>query len=90
MCSGIKQLFYWSNESSTASIDFLLQNHAGLPIPLEVKSGINLQAKSLTVYRNRYAPAFSVRTSLADYKHDRSNEIFDLPIYAISCISELL
>lgn len=90
MCNGIKQLFYWSNESSTASIDFLLQNREGLPIPLEVKSGINLRAKSLMVYRSRYAPAFSLRTSLADYKHDCSNKIFDLPIYAVSRIGELL
>ena len=43
-------LFYWTNDQGTAEIDFLLE-YDGRVIPLEVKAGINLQAKSLKVYR---------------------------------------
>ena len=50
-------------------------------IPLEVKAEINLRAKSLKSYRDKYAPEVSVRASMADYKeHDG---LVDLPLYVI-------
>ena len=48
--------------------------------PVEVKAGINTQAKSLKTYRKLFSPTFSFRTSLADW-HDGA-EIKDIPLYA--------
>ena len=85
-----KPLFYWSKENSRASIDFLVQNHEGNTIPIEVKSGVRLSSQGLNAYRATYSPAYSIRTSLAEYKYDAGNRIYDIPIYAISRIGEFL
>lgn len=37
-------------------------------IPVEVKAEVNLRAKSLKTYREKFSPEISVRTSMADYK----------------------
>ncbi len=50
-------------------------------IPVEVKAQLNLKAKSLRVYREKYHPQLSVRTSMADYR--REEGLVNLPLYAI-------
>ncbi|MDR0503338.1 MAG: AAA family ATPase [Treponema sp.] len=72
---------YWTNESATAEIDFVLQMEGEI-IPIEVKSSINLKAKSLSVYREKFKPKTEVRTSLANY--NKQNNLYDIPLYAIS------
>ncbi len=37
-------------------------------MPVEVKAEVNLKAKSLKTYREKFHPEISVRTSMADYK----------------------
>ncbi|MDR3230480.1 MAG: ATP-binding protein [Synergistaceae bacterium] len=76
------QLHYWARTNSTAEIDFLLDSPATHAVPVEVKSGINLQAKSLKVYQEKYAPPLAVRTSAADYK--QTGNLYDIPLYAFS------
>ncbi len=61
--------YYWANDNGTAEIDFLIAGNSG-PVPLEVKAGINLQAKSLKVYRDRFSPEKCIRISLAGYRDD--------------------
>lgn len=73
--------FYWSAERSTAEVDFLFQADGAL-VPVEAKAGENLQAKSLAVFREKFAPRISVRTSLADYRHE--SWLVNLPLYALS------
>jgi predicted AAA+ superfamily ATPase len=73
--------FYWQLENSQAEIDFLVQLDAEI-IPVEVKSRINLQAKSLKVYIGKFNPKTALRVSQANYKI--SNNIIDIPIYAFS------
>ncbi|MFI3271376.1 MAG: ATP-binding protein [Pseudomonadota bacterium] len=82
---------YWGNDAGTAEIDFVVDNsqgnafntHAGI-IPIEVKATQNLQAKSLKVYREKYQPAQSIRTSLADYKEE--NGLVNIPLYAFASV----
>ncbi len=50
-------------------------------IPIEVKAERNLQAKSLKVYRDRFQPARSIRTSMAEYKDE--GWLLNLPLWAI-------
>ncbi|MDD4189428.1 MAG: ATP-binding protein, partial [Eubacteriales bacterium] len=61
--------YYWTNDRGNAEIDFLIDN-GRMVIPLEVKSEVNLQAKSLKAYRDKYDPKISVKTSMANYKNE--------------------
>jgi hypothetical protein len=68
--------------------------------PVEVKSGINLQAKSLKVYMQKYKTEIAIRTSLADYKESeviyenheeqKSGKVIDIPLYAIASLPGIL
>ena len=56
-------------------------------IPVEVKAEVNLKAKSLKIYREKYDPVISVRTSMADYK--KEEQLVNLPLYALEEINRL-
>ena len=56
--------------------------------PIEVKADINLQAKSLKTYMEKYKPEYAVRLSLADYKV--TGNLYDIPLYAISALKEII
>ncbi len=53
-------------------------------VPVEVKAEVNLQAKSLKVYRDKFQPKLSVRTSMADYK--REDWLLNCPLWMIGII----
>ncbi len=73
-------VYYYTNDRGSCEIDFLIDDGEKI-IPLEVKAEINLRAKSLKSYRDKYAPKISTRASMADYKeHDG---LVDLPLYVI-------
>lgn len=78
--------WYWANDRNSAEIDFLIDTGADI-VPIEVKAEINLQAKSLRVYREQYAPRIAVRTAMTDYKLEDS--LINLPLYAIGMIREV-
>ncbi len=77
--------FYWA--SNTAEVDFITEIEGNV-IPLEVKAGINLKAKSLKSYMDRHMPEKAVRTSLADFKI--TPPIYDIPLYMISEFCKIL
>ena len=79
-CSMSYEGFYYNNKYSTAEIDFLFQNKDSI-IPIEVRAGINLKAKSLRTYIEKYNPVYAIRTGLNDYK--RTDKIIDIPLYNI-------
>jgi predicted AAA+ superfamily ATPase len=80
---GVKNLFYWANDSGAAELDFILENENKI-YPLEVKSGENLQAKSLKTFSGKHPELHCYRTSLSDYR--KENWMTNLPLY---CISQL-
>lgn len=80
-------VFYWSNDTSRAEIDFVIQIKSDV-VPVEVKAERNLQAKSLKVYMEKFKPNYAIRTSMADYK--KTNSLIDIPMYAIEIIKEEL
>ncbi len=57
LCSGLEPIYTWRGVSS--EIEFLLPS-GNQVIPIEVKAGINTKAKSLRVFREKYAPQTSV------------------------------
>lgn len=76
-------VFYWSNETSRAEIDFVIQIKSDV-VPVEVKAERNLQAKSLKVYMEKFKPNYAIRTSMADYK--KTDNLIDLPLYGMENI----
>ena len=73
-------VYYWTNEKSTAEIDFIIQQK-GKVIPIEVKASENLQAKSLKSYCQKFQPEIAVRTSLSEYRQEEW--LVNIPLYAI-------
>ena len=76
-------IYYWTNENSTAEVDFVIQNEEEI-IPIEVKSGTNIKSVSFKFFCEKYKPAKAIRASLADYKHEEW--MINLPLYAINSI----
>lgn len=79
-------VFYWSNETSRAEIDFVIQIKSDV-VPVEVKAERNLQAKSLKVYMEKFKPNYAIRTSMADYK--KTDNLIDLPLYGIEITNKI-
>jgi predicted AAA+ superfamily ATPase len=61
-------LFYWTS-GETSEVDFIMQYGSEI-IPIEVKSGMNVKAKSLKLFRDKYKPKISVRFSLMNSKYN--------------------
>ena len=71
-------IYYYTNDRGNCEIDFLIDD-GNKVIPLEVKAELNLKAKSLKTYREKYSPEVAVRTSMADYKEN--DGLVDMPLY---------
>ena len=78
---------YWYNPDGQAEVDFLIQDN-DIVIPVEVKSGMNLNAKSLRSFREKYNPQIAIRTSLNNLKFD--NGLLNIPLYLFGELPRLL
>jgi len=76
-------IYYYTNDRNTCEVDFIVDNGDNI-IPLEVKAEINLKAKSLKTYREKFTPEISIRSSMADYSEEIG--LINLPLYAIDGI----
>ncbi len=76
-------LYYYTNSRGACEIDFIVDTGEQI-IPVEVKAEVNLKAKSLKTYRDKYSPEISIRTSMTDFK--REDGLINLPLYAIETI----
>ena len=74
--------YYWISKDS-AKIDFITRIGKDI-IPIEVKSSDNVRSKSLSVYINKYKPAYSIRISTKNFGFE--NNIKSVPLYAVFCI----
>ena len=73
---------YWAMDGqSRAEVEFIVQTGSQI-VPVEVKSEINLRAKSLAVYMNKYQPRLAVRSSVANYK--KTDNLYDVPFYLLN------
>lgn len=73
-------IYYYRNDRGSCEVDFVVDTGEEI-VPLEVKAEVNLKAKSLKNYHEKYNPPISIRTSMADYK--KEDWIVNLPLYAI-------
>lgn len=77
-------IYYYTNDRGSCEVDFVIDNGEQI-IPIEVKAEINLKAKSLKTYCEKFQPEIAVRTSMADYK--KEDWLINLPLYAVAEIS---
>jgi predicted AAA+ superfamily ATPase len=73
-------IYYYTNARGSCEIDFVI-DYDGQTIPIEVKAEVNLKAKILRVYKEKFDPKISIRASMADYK--KEDWLVNLPLYAI-------
>ena len=78
-------VYYYTNDRGSCEVDFILDTGEQI-VPVEVKAEVNLKAKSLKTYREKFSPAISVRTSMADYK--KEDWLVNLPLYAVEEIDK--
>ena len=83
--AGDLRICYYTNDRGTCEVDFVIDTGEEI-VPLEVKAEVNLKAKSLKVYCERFKPDVSVRTSMSDYKSE--DRLINLPLYAIGNIKK--
>lgn len=74
------EVYYYTNDRGSCEVDFVIDTGEQI-VPVEVKAEVNLKAKSLKTYREKYRPQVSVRTSMADHK--KENGLINLPLYAV-------
>lgn len=78
------RISYWTAERGTAEVDFIIDTGSDV-IPVEVKAETNLQAKSLKVYRDKFQPKQSIRTSMSDYRQE--SWLLNLPLWAVEAVA---
>lgn len=79
-------LYYYTNDRGSCEVDFIVDTSEQI-IPVEVKAEINLRAKSLKTYCEKYNPKIAVRTSMADFR--KEDWLVNLPLYAIDYLPKL-
>jgi predicted AAA+ superfamily ATPase len=75
--------YYWSNDSTPAKIDFVVQDDRGV-FPIEVKAEENVRAKSMAAYISSHPEAqlHGLRFSMKGY--EQQSRMTNVPLYAIS------
>ena len=80
-------VYYYTNDRGSCEVDFVIDTGEQV-IPVEVKAEVNLKAKSLKTYLEKFQPELAVRTSMADYR--KEERLVNLPLYAVEEINEVL
>ncbi len=76
-------LYYYTNDRGSCEVDFIIDTGEQI-VPVEVKAEVNLKAKSLKTYCEKFRPEISVRTSMADYR--KEDWLLNLPLYLVENI----
>lgn len=80
-------VYYYTNDRGSCEVDFVIDTGEQV-IPVEVKAEVNLKAKSLKTYLEKFQPELAVRTSMADYR--KEERLVNLPLYAVEEINEVI
>ncbi|NQY79276.1 MAG: ATP-binding protein [Candidatus Caenarcaniphilales bacterium] len=76
-------LYTWTE--GQAEIEFLMDLDAKV-VPIEVKSGLNLKAKSLESFKNRYSPDKSILLSAQNFEYNHDKRLLKVPLYLAGSI----
>jgi predicted AAA+ superfamily ATPase len=81
-------LFYWTSDYQ-AELDFVFQKDTEI-VGIEVKKGVHVKSRSLSVFIQKYAPSYSIRFSEKNFgRGDNAaaeNGIISIPLYAAFCV----
>lgn len=80
------EMYYWSSDAN-AEVDFVTTMGSNV-VPIEVKSGTNVKAKSLKIFRDSYQPKLSIRFSMLPFEYN--NGLLNLPIYLSGFVDALV
>jgi predicted AAA+ superfamily ATPase len=78
---------YWGRDEGKSEVDFVVQWRNEI-VPIEVKSGIRTQSKSLDIYRDLYHPAHAIRTTLKGF--GLNGDLYSIPLYMIASFADML
>lgn len=78
--------YYWTS-GNTAEVDFIWQLNDQI-IPIEVKSGENLSARSLTIYRQKYNPDIAIKVSMKNL--EKQEKTINVPLYLLWNIEKII
>lgn len=81
-----RSIYYWS-EGATSEVDFVF-SYKNMILPVEAKAGLNVHAQSLKVFREKYTPQISVRTSMKQLRLDGG--LLNLPLYTLFNLKKIL
>lgn len=84
--AGCRDVYYWTS-GNQAEVDFILQEKTCV-VPAEVKAEANTRARSLSVYRNQYAPAVALK--LSSVPEISGREVVKLPLYLAQRYSDFI
>lgn len=73
-------IYYYTNDRGSCEIDFVVDTGETI-VPVEVKAEVNLKAKSLKVYCDKFNPEIVIRTAMTDYRQEE--RLINLPLYAV-------
>ena len=79
-------IFYWTS-GNQAEIEFMFQR-GEMIIPVEAKSSLSINARSLSEFRKKYQPELSIRFSLKNV--EKNNDLLNLPLYLADYTKEIL
>lgn len=74
-------IYYFTYDNSKHEIDFIIQNQQDEIIPVEVKSGTNLKARSFKLFCEKFEPKTAIRTSLSNYQ--KQDWLINVPLYIL-------
>lgn len=77
------ELYYWVNRDY-AEVDFVTRISQDI-VPIEAKSGIHTNSKSLNKYIEAFNPNYAIRISEKNFGFE--NNIKSVPLYAVFCIN---
>ncbi|MEJ5922333.1 DUF4143 domain-containing protein [Bifidobacterium thermophilum] len=89
VAAGLKP-YYWGTPSK-GELEFLLDMPSPVhqwALPLEVKSGRHVSARSLAAFQTKYSPDYVIRISTKNMGFDRG--IRSVPLYAVQALTEEL
>lgn len=84
--SGWDKLYYWTSQHR-AEVDFLIE-HKSQPLPIEVKSGLNTQSRSLQAFCKKYSSTLAIKTSLQ--VQGFASGVYNCPLYALETLGRAL
>ncbi|MBU0486817.1 MAG: ATP-binding protein [Bacteroidetes bacterium] len=79
---GHEKLYYWTS-GSAAEVDFVITRN-GVITPVEVKSGLSRNKKSLQSYADKYKPGMVYRISPRNL--EQTANFTNLPLYAVNLL----